>query len=282
GRGGAMRERGKWMESCLDGYDTNSIMYTWCKKEEHGQCEHGGVKVEQVELPTYSFAKRCPFNRTAVTLSGAYDRLGVTFVLDRSSGFYMLQIFVPAGLVVAISWVSFWISRDSPPSRTVIGVMTVLTETHLMTGTNRRLPPVAYVKAVDVYLGFCYLLVVLALIEYACVAYSKKKNEDRKRRESKLKKGPPSPPQPDLIQDARLARCTCADPHEPTVLAVVRQPFKWQFCLKHSHIDMASRLLFPSSFFLFNIIFWLVLLHKAERLSFFSSAVIDRCSPSLN
>lgn len=69
--------------------------------------------------------------------------------------------------------VSFWISRDSAPSRTIIGVMTVLTETHLMTGTNRRLPPVAYVKAVDVYLGFCYLLVVLALIEYACVAYSK-------------------------------------------------------------------------------------------------------------
>ncbi|KAE9411827.1 hypothetical protein Angca_007146, partial [Angiostrongylus cantonensis] len=69
--------------------------------------------------------------------------------------------------------VSFWISRDSAPSRTIIGVMTVLTETHLMTGTNRRLPPVAYVKAVDVYLGFCYLLVVFALIEYACVAYSK-------------------------------------------------------------------------------------------------------------
>ena len=69
--------------------------------------------------------------------------------------------------------VSFWISRDSAPARTIIGVMTVLTETHLMTGTNRRLPPVAYVKAVDVYLGFCYLLVVLALMEYAAVAYSK-------------------------------------------------------------------------------------------------------------
>lgn len=109
------------------------------------------------------------------------------FIFDRESGFYMLQIFVPAALVVVISWVSppicsgkkirfkvsFWISRDSAPARTIIGVMTVLTETHLMTGTNRRLPPVAYVKAVDVYLGFSYLLVVLALMEYAAVAYSK-------------------------------------------------------------------------------------------------------------
>ncbi|GMT20363.1 hypothetical protein PFISCL1PPCAC_11660 [Pristionchus fissidentatus] len=189
-----------------------------------------------------------------------------------------MNIVIPSMLIVTISWVSFWISRDSPPSRTTIGVLTVLTLTHLMTGTNRRLPPVAYIKAVDVYLGFCYLLVVLALIEYACVAYSKKKHEDRKRRENKLKKGPPSPPQPDLIQDARLARCTCADPHEPTVLAVIRHPFKWNFCLKHSHIDMASRLLFPGAFLLFNIIFWIVLLHKAQRLSLFSSVIVDRCA----
>ncbi|KAK6025588.1 Neurotransmitter-gated ion-channel transmembrane region [Ostertagia ostertagi] len=135
---------------------------------------------------------------------------------------YMLQIFVPAALVVAISWVSFWISRDSAPSRTIIGVMTVLTETHLMTGTNRRLPPVAYVKAVDVYLGFCYLLVVLALIEYACVAYSKKKNEDRRRREKKSEHKP-TPPTPDLLHDARLAECTC-NAAPTSIIAVIKQP----------------------------------------------------------
>ncbi|VDK19926.1 unnamed protein product [Anisakis simplex] len=58
----------------------------------------------------------------------------------------MLQIFVPATLVVFISWVSFWINPDSAPSRTVIGTMTILSETHLLTGTNRRLPPVSYIK----------------------------------------------------------------------------------------------------------------------------------------
>ena len=86
-----------------------------------------------------------------------------------------------------------------------------------MTGTNRRLPPVAYVKAVDVYLGFCYLLVVLALIEFACVAYSKvcqseskkwtvmqKKNEDRKRKERKMEHRTVQQT-PDLLADARLA-----------------------------------------------------------------------------
>ncbi|VDK19808.1 unnamed protein product [Anisakis simplex] len=70
----------------------------------------------------------------------------------------MLQIFVPATLVVFISWVSFWINPDSAPSRTVIGTMTILSETHLLTGTNRRLPPVSYIKSIVL----SYALVSLA------------------------------------------------------------------------------------------------------------------------
>lgn len=52
--------------------------------------------------------------------AGSYSRLIVTFIFDRESGFYMLQIFLPSGLVVVISWVSFWINRDSAPSRFII------------------------------------------------------------------------------------------------------------------------------------------------------------------
>lgn len=38
--------------------------------------------------------------------SGSYSRLLLLFIFDRESGFYMLQIFVPAALVVVISWVN--------------------------------------------------------------------------------------------------------------------------------------------------------------------------------
>ncbi|VDL84876.1 unnamed protein product [Nippostrongylus brasiliensis] len=165
---------GKPKKIYIDGYSTAAIEYHWCGAV-NPNCKEA-VMADNVELPSYRFAKVCVDRTMATTASGSYSRLLLLFIFDRESGFYMLQIFVPAALVVVISWVSFWISRDSAPSRTIIGVMTVLTETHLMTGTNRRLPPVAYVKAVDVYLGFCYLLVVLALIEYACVAYSKVSN----------------------------------------------------------------------------------------------------------
>lgn len=84
-----------------------------------------------------------------------------------------------------ISWVSFWINRESAPARVTLGIMTVLTMTTLMTTTNRQMPKVSYVKAVDVYLVVCYVMVFAALLEYALVSYSNKKKQDiNKKRQS--------------------------------------------------------------------------------------------------
>lgn len=84
--------------------------------------------------------------------------------------------------VVIISWVAFWINRDSAPARVTLGIMTVLTMTTLMTTTNRQMPKVSYIKAVDIYLGACYVMVFAALLEYAAVSYSNKKIQDRKKK----------------------------------------------------------------------------------------------------
>ncbi|CAI2348292.1 unnamed protein product [Caenorhabditis sp. 36 PRJEB53466] len=261
-----------------DAYSTAEIEYNWCTSKEPN-CATAVKADENIELSSYQFTKICQKRTLASTSSGTYSRLRVSFIFDRDSGFYFLQIFFPASLVVVLSWISFWINRDSAPSRTLIGTMTVLTETHLMTGTNRRLPPVAYVKAVDVFLGFCYILVILALIEYACVAYSKKKNEDRRRREKKMEHKP-APPTPDIIHDVRLAECTC-NAAPTSIIAVIKQPSR--FCVRHSHIDIVSRAAFPLVFIMFNVIFWLMLLYKSKRLPYISEHEGDRCeAPELN
>ncbi|PAV86833.1 hypothetical protein WR25_04608 [Diploscapter pachys] len=147
-------------------------------------------------------------------------------------------------------------------------------------GTNRRLPPVSYIKAVDVYLGFSYLLVVLALIEYAFVAYTKKKNEDRKRKDKRMGGGSErrqpiqTPAAPDIVTDARLAECTC-NSMPVSIIAVMQK--KEKYCLRHSHIDIGSRFFFPLTFTIFNLLFWIILLAKAKRLPFFSDIEQFRC-----
>ena len=70
---------------------------------------------------------------------GNYSRLVCSFLMERALGFYMIQIYLPSILIVVISWVSFWLSREATPARVALGVTTVLTMTTLMTTTNVRL-----------------------------------------------------------------------------------------------------------------------------------------------
>uniref|UniRef100_A0A914R0T0 Neurotransmitter-gated ion-channel transmembrane domain-containing protein n=1 Tax=Parascaris equorum TaxID=6256 RepID=A0A914R0T0_PAREQ len=71
----------------------------------------------------------------------------------RNIGFYIIQIYLPSILIVVISWVSFWLSRDATPARVALGVLTVLTMTTLTTTTNAAMPKVSYVKSIDIFLG---------------------------------------------------------------------------------------------------------------------------------
>ena len=78
--------------------------------------------------------------------------------------FYVINVYIPASLIVVISWVSFWINRGATPARVGLGVTTVLTMTTLMASTNAALPKVSYIKSIDVFLGFGFFMVFAALL----------------------------------------------------------------------------------------------------------------------
>ncbi|KRX62723.1 Gamma-aminobutyric acid receptor subunit beta, partial [Trichinella sp. T9] len=133
-------------------------------------------------------------NRTITLSTGNYSRLHVKFVFVRNIGFYMMQIYIPSMLIVIISWVSFWIHRDASPARVALGVTTVLTMTTLMTTTNASLPKVSYIKAIDIYLGTCFVMVFASLIEYAAVSYLNKKvkmKQERRKQQQTVQHMPP-------------------------------------------------------------------------------------------
>jgi glycine receptor alpha-3 len=104
--------------------------------------------------------------------SGNYSRLACEIQFVRSMGYYLIQIYIPSGLIVIISWVSFWLNRNATPARVSLGVTTVLTMTTLMSSTNAALPKISYVKSIDVYLGTCFVMVFASLLG----AYNKTTN----------------------------------------------------------------------------------------------------------
>lgn len=72
---------------------------------------------------------------------------------------------------MVISWVSFWLDVEAIPARITLGVTTLLTISSKGAGIQGNLPPVSYVKAIDVWMGACTMFVFAALLEFTFVNY---------------------------------------------------------------------------------------------------------------
>ncbi|XP_039309866.1 gamma-aminobutyric acid receptor subunit beta isoform X11 [Solenopsis invicta] len=162
------------------GYTMRDIRYKW-----NSGLQSVGISNE-VELPQFRVLGHRQRQTTIHLSTGNYSRLACEIQFVRSMGYYLIQIYIPSGLIVIISWVSFWLNRNATPARVALGVTTVLTMTTLMSSTNAALPKISYVKSIDVYLGTCFVMVFASLLEYATVGYMAKRIQMRKNRFQKI------------------------------------------------------------------------------------------------
>lgn len=68
-----------------------------------------------------------------------------------------------------MSWISFWIKPEAVPARVTLGVTSLLTLSTQHANSQKSLPPVSYIKAIDVFMSGCMVFVFLSLMEYALV-----------------------------------------------------------------------------------------------------------------
>ena len=104
-----------------------------------------------------------------MSISVSYTCVNMTIELNRNYGYHIIQVFIPSILIILLSWVSFWLDVDAVPARVSLGLLTVLTITTQGSGARASLPPVSYVKAIDIWMAMCLTFVFAALVEYAYV-----------------------------------------------------------------------------------------------------------------
>ena len=50
-----------------------------------------------------------------------YQRLSLSFKMERNIGYFIFQTYLPSILIVMLSWVSFWINHEATSARVALG-----------------------------------------------------------------------------------------------------------------------------------------------------------------
>ncbi|GMR47748.1 hypothetical protein PMAYCL1PPCAC_17943, partial [Pristionchus mayeri] len=148
------------------GHTADQVSYTW------SDGDITALQLNKVSLPDFRIEKAFVTSRVEKYATGDYSRLYVCFVFSRAAGFCFLQLIVPSTAVVITSWVCLWMENETS-FQDMISI--ILTITFLLFSYNEVMPRVSYLKAMDVWLGVCFIIVFFSLIKLALLKYMQQK-----------------------------------------------------------------------------------------------------------
>ncbi|NWH85302.1 GLRA4 protein, partial [Aegithalos caudatus] len=247
------------------GYTMNDLIFEWLEEQEAVQVAEG-LTLPQFILRDEKDLGYC----TKYYNTGKFTCIEVKFHLERQMGYYLIQMYIPSLLIVILSWVSFWINMDAAPARVGLGITTVLTMTTQSAGSRASLPKVSYVKAIDIWMAVCLLFVFAALLEYAAVNFVSRQHKEfmrlrRRQRRQRMEE--------ELSRESRfylrgygLGQCLqprdgAGELYSPGPAgAVLREgeSLRRRYIDRAKRIDTVSRAVFPFTFLVFNIFYWVV------------------------
>lgn len=264
------------------GHTTEDIFYHW-------RPDVTEVSVQNSELSQFQYkGSKLTEGVDVYPPASNYSIITATFDFDRRIGYFLIQVYFPDIFVVVLSWIVFWMEIDDIGNRMALGITTILTIMFLLGSLNGNLPKVSYPKALDWYLLVSFSFVFLSLIECIVVFIICRKAKSCKEGTIQYKKrGVP------LLEKISSSIKTCTfgprthrqakDPYSPGEQKVVPEDDiemaysatkaskfvvddgivdensirSKQIMKKAEVIDTAARFLFPLTFGIYNVYYWI-------------------------
>ncbi|XP_036146084.1 glycine receptor subunit alphaZ1 isoform X2 [Monomorium pharaonis] len=237
-----------------------------------------GVTVNpELKLLQYDFGKPVVLEETIDYMhekNGNFSRLVVFFRFERQIGHHLIQTFAPSTLVVMLSWFSFWLDLDAIPGRVALLVTSMLTLVTMFTGLKSDIPPVAYIKALDVWMAGCMMFVFAALGEFVVVKVLDLrhiKNDSHSSMEFHSFSQLMTMVKKESIWNDEFVHANIPK-NKPTnkhLLPTLWQDPECQIQQTHKtrsqKIDCYSRIVFPIIFLLFVVLYWPIILLKSAE-----------------
>ncbi len=211
-----------------------------------------------VKLPHFSLVDTIIENCSKNLTSGAYPCLEVQFALKRDFGYYFLRMYIPSGLIVILSWISFF-NVDKVAERLSVGLVIILTMTMWDTGSQGSLPRVSYITALDVWTSWCLIFVFASLVEVGIVnAMSQKTKHAEEPNMQNSSTMSVSPSTERQLNDMDIEMQMCEE--EKKEKRGFQKPKNCSKQSKGQKVDEISRITFPVAFLLFNVAYWSIYL----------------------
>ncbi|CAL4122876.1 unnamed protein product, partial [Meganyctiphanes norvegica] len=145
-------------------YQISDLIFKW---DPHDPL----VVKKDIQIPQFTLVNTSAVTCTETYSSGSYTCVEVVFIFQRRLANYLLNTYFVTALMVAMSWLQFWLPPESANARSTLSIVSLMTLFIQNIGTQASLPPVSYTKLIDVYMLICFLFSFLALVEFGLVSY---------------------------------------------------------------------------------------------------------------
>jgi len=199
-----------------------------------------------------------------VAITGNYSVAGFELTLKRKVSHYIITCYLPSGMFVIVSWISFLIPPDIVPGRMTLLITVFLVLVNIFNTITTNIPKAEGLTAIEAWVMVCVLFVFGALVEYAGILLQMKMRVSTKK--APLKK-PPSPRIPS--SNSQVALHNIPPPNgnpNPEELNLRKQKQRKQKNLSDeklgtARMDLMFLVLFPCFFLVFNLIYWFSFLY---------------------
>jgi len=106
---------------------------------------------------------------------GNFSLAGFEMVLTRYVSTYIITYYLPSGLFVIVSWISFLIPMDVIPGRMALLVTLFLVLVNIFNNVTTNTPKAEGLTAIEAWMLACILFVFGALVEYATLLFKKQR-----------------------------------------------------------------------------------------------------------
>ncbi|XP_063610990.1 glycine receptor subunit alpha-2-like [Penaeus indicus] len=228
----------------IDAYTLNYNVYKWVPP---GLEIGADISNEQFYI---RFEKTDPYTRVQDVYgeflkSGTYPALAFRIHLTRQITYVLLQVYLPSGLFVVVSFVSLLVPPDAIPGRMTLCITTILTMSALLGVAMQSTPQVSYTRAIDVWLLVCLSIVSVVLLEFGIVI----KLREREKLQSK-------------VQPVGRIIKTQVQPISGT--QTVNKKERACFAVTSDIVEKTSLVLLPLVFLVFNGAYWAWFLTGSE------------------